>query len=115
MTSTLIYLSSSPYQGTSSKEALDLALVLGTFEQPVSLCLTGDAIAILMTNQAPQQRHGKHLFKLLDGLEFYDIENIYVRSSEVESLSAPLWSGVQTLSDTSWQTMLNQHAAIYHF
>ncbi|MBM6549591.1 DsrE family protein [Marinomonas ostreistagni] len=115
MKDTLIYLSSSPYQSTAAKEALDLALVLGTFEQPVSLCVTGDALAILSDGQAPSQRHGKHLFKLLDGLEFYDIENVYVRDSEISQLSSPLWSGVQALSDEQWHTMLQQPAAIYRF
>lgn len=115
MNDTLIYLSSSPYQSTSAKEALDLALVLGTFEQPVGLCVTGDALAIVSASQTPSQRHGKHLFKLLDGLEFYDIENIYLRDSEVSQLGTSPWPGAQVLSDAQWYDMLNQYAAIYRF
>lgn len=115
MEQTLIYLSSSLYQSTSAKEALDLALVLGTFEQPVSLCMTGDALAILYTQQTPDQRHGKHLFKLLDGLEFYDIENVYVRDSEISHDDIELWQGVNPLTDSEWRSMLAEHPIIYRF
>lgn len=112
---TLIYLSSSPYDNGSLKEALDLALVFGTFEQAISLCITGDALALLISEQVPTARHGKHLYKLLDGLEFYDIENIYVRQSEVSALPINIWQGTQSLDDDQWIDMINNHTHIYHF
>lgn len=113
--STLIYLSSSPFSSTSIKEGLDLTLVLGTFEQPVSLAITGDALALLMTNQQPTARHGKHLHKLLDGLEFYDIEHVYVKTSETSGLTESLWPGIRSLETSDWLEMLNQHQHIYRF
>lgn len=112
--STLIYLSSSPYASTSVKEALDLALVFGTFEQDISLAITGDALALLIEEQTPSTRQGKHLYKLLDGLEFYDIDQIYVKASETQS-SATLWSGTTALNSDEWLDMLEQHQHIYRF
>ena len=112
---TLIYLSSSPYGSLALKEALDLALVLGTFEQEVSLCITGDALAVARQGQTPSSRHGKHLYKLLDGLEFYDIENVYVKQQEWDTNQEALWEGVIPLDESAWTQMLTEHSHIYRF
>lgn len=112
--STLIYLSSSPYSSTTIKEALDLALVFGTFEQDIRLAVTGEALALLIDNQTPNARQGKHLHKLLDGLEFYDIEQIYIKQDEIPAATS-LWSGVTALDSEEWLNMLNQHQYIYRF
>lgn len=112
---TLIYLSSSPFTSLALKEGLDLALVLGTFEQDISLCVTGDALTLLRTNQAPSSAHGKHLHKLLDGLEFYDIENVYVRQSELDVQTGDFWDGTTALDDQAWANMLATHTHIYRF
>ena len=113
--STLIYLSSSPYTSSSLKEALDLALVFGTFEQAVSIAITGDALTLLVEDQTPNKRQGKHLYKLLDGLEFYDVENIYVKETEVKAFGTSLWTGAQAISQEVWIDMLEQHQHIYRF
>lgn len=112
--STLIYLSSSPYGSTTLKEALDLALVFGTFEQAISIAVTGDALALLIEQQQPTARQGKHLHKLLDGLEFYDIDKVYIKAEDYTS-SATLWSGVTALNSAEWLDMLEQHQHIYRF
>lgn len=112
---TLIYLSSSPYSSLALKEGLDLALVLGTFEQKVSICLTGDAITLLHQNQAPTALHGKHLYKLLDGLEFYDIENIYIKQGDCNANQRKLWKGVIALNESAWTEMLAEHTHVFRF
>ncbi|RDL43027.1 sulfur oxidation protein [Marinomonas piezotolerans] len=112
---TLIYLTSPTYSSLALKEGLDLALVLGTFEQDVSLCLTGDALSLLHINQSPLQRHGKHLYKLLDGLEFYDIVNVYVKEDELHNSTIELWDGITSLSQDAWHSMLRDHTHIYRF
>ena len=80
MKHTLIHLNSSPYASLACKEGLDLALVLATFEQPVDLCLSGAALALLTDNQNPTTEQGKNLHKLLAGLGFYDIENSFIEN-----------------------------------
>lgn len=112
--STLIYLSSSPYGSTTLKEALDLALVFGTFEQDISIAVTGDALALLIEQQTPSVRQGKHLHKLLDGLEFYDIDKVFIKAEENTS-SSSLWPGVTPLNSADWLDMLEQHQHIYRF
>jgi tRNA 2-thiouridine synthesizing protein C len=111
----LIHLNSSPYSSLACKEGLDLALVLATFEQPVDLCLSGAALAILTDNQDPTAEQGKNLHKLLAGLEFYDIENIYIEKANTWIEDNPTWQGVQSLDGAEWQTLFSQYQQVFRF
>ena len=115
MKHTLIHLNSSPYSSLACKEGLDLALVLATFEQPVDLCLSGAALAILTDNQNPTAEQGKNLHKLLDGLEFYDIENIFIEKHHSWLSNQPTWQGIQLLNEAEWQTMFSQYQHVFRF
>lgn len=114
MKNTLIHLTSSPYTSLACKEGMDLALVLATFEQPVDLCISDAALSLLVVNQQPSQEHGKHLHKLLDGLEFYDIENIYVEKSSVEQANN-LWQGIKPLDTADWHMLFSKYQQIFRF
>ncbi|TDO98911.1 DsrE family protein [Marinomonas balearica] len=117
MQKTLILFSSSAYETTSAKEGLDLALVLGTFEQPVSLAFSGEGVSLLLESQSPEKEHGKHLYKLLDGLEFYDIDDVYALQSDIELYNSKhaLWEGVTSLDQNAWAKMLQTHSQIIRF
>lgn len=115
MKNTLIHLSSDPFSSLACKEGLDLALVLATFEQAVDLCISGAALAILSNQQNPSQMHGKNLNKLLDGLEFYDIDNIYVECQQQTAITTPLWQGVKPLESTQWQQLFSQYQQVFRF
>lgn len=112
---TLIYLTSPVYSSLALKEGLDLALVLGTFEQDVSICITGDALSLLHIGQAPTTRQGKQLYKLLDGLEFYDIANVFVKENDIKDYIVDLWDDITPLDHSAWQSMLHEHTHIYRF
>jgi tRNA 2-thiouridine synthesizing protein C len=114
MKHTLIHLNTSPYSSLACKEGLDLALVLATFEQPVDLCLSGAALALLTDDQQPTAEHGKNLHKLLDGLEFYDIENIFIEKNQWLDASAT-WQGVQPLNHAEWQAMFSHYQQVFRF
>ena len=113
----LIHLSSAPFGGLSTKEGLDLALVLATFEQHIDLAFSGDALALLRNDQQPQAIHGKHLHKLLASLEFYDIDTVLVREDELKTLAPDyqLWDGVTLISATDWQQKLHSYQHIIRF
>lgn len=115
MNNTLIHLSSSPFSSLSCKEGLDLALVLATFEQSVDLCLSGPALALLYNNQTPEKADGKHLNKLLDGLEFYDIENIYVEANNELLRESDIWPNYQALDTQSWHALFSQYQHVFRF
>lgn len=75
---TAILNSKAPYSNTAGKDALDIALIFGSFEQPTSLFFQGDGVW-----QLTQQQNGaiisvKDYLKTFAAFEFYDLENIYV-------------------------------------
>lgn len=117
MNSFLIHISSSSFVGLSAKEGLDLALVMATFEQPIDLYFGGPALSILNNDQKPEQRHGKNLSKALPSLEFYDIENIYVCSEDLNELHDKnnLWEGINVLDSQSWAQKLQTYEHILRF
>ncbi|ETX09446.1 sulfur oxidation protein [Marinomonas ushuaiensis DSM 15871] len=115
MKHTLIHLNSSPYSSLACKEGLDLALVLATFEQPVDLCLSGAALSILTSEQSPTIEQGKNLHKLLDGLEFYDIENIFIEKDSSWANTETSWQGVTSLDKIQWQAMFSDYQQVFRF
>jgi tRNA 2-thiouridine synthesizing protein C len=115
MKHTLIHLNSSPYSSLSCKEGLDLALVLATFEQAVDLCLSGAALSILTINQNPSAEQGKNLHKLLDGLEFYDIDNIFIEENSQITTADKTWQGVQTLDSNEWNSLFSNYQQVFRF
>ena len=115
MKHTLIHLNSSPYSSLACKEGLDLALVLATFEQPVDLCLSGAALSILAREQNPASEQGKNLHKLLDGLEFDDIENIFIEKDSNWTDKKNSWQGVTILDKAQWQTIFSDYQQIFRF
>jgi len=115
MKRTLIHLNSGPYSSLACKEGLDLALVLATFEQPIDLCLSGAALSILTREQNPISEQGKNLHKLLDGLEFYDIENIFIEKDNNWTDKKNSWQGVTPLDKAQWQTMFSNYQQIFRF
>ena len=115
MKHTLIHLNSSPYSSLACKEGLDLALVFATFEQPVDLCLSGAALSLLSVNQQPSPEQGKNLHKLLAGLEFYDIDNVFIETANTWIEANNSWQGVQPLDDAQWQAMFSQYQYVFRF
>ncbi|TYL47396.1 DsrE family protein [Marinomonas sp. IMCC 4694] len=115
MKKTLIHLNSGPYSSLACKEGLDLALVFATFEQSVDLCVSGAAVSLLSTQQQPDSTQGKNLHKLLDGLEFYDIENVFVEINTIDPSNESVWSGITPLDTEQWQALFSQYQQVFRF
>jgi len=126
MSSILIHIVSSPYNGLAAKEGLDLAMVLATFEQKVDLAFSGAGIALLYMEQSPTIEHGKALYKMLPSFEFYDLNNLYVPVSAI--LDNQLENQLQNeknkmqisplatlVTDDEWQQILTRHTHIFRF
>ena len=75
---TAILNSKAPYSNTAGKDALDIALIFGSFEQPTSLFFQGDGVWQLMQGQNGTIISVKDYLKTFAAFEFYDLENIYV-------------------------------------
>ena len=67
-----------PFASSAGKDALDVALIFGSFEQPVSLFFQGDGVWQLISEQNGSIISVKDYLKTFAAFEFYDIENIYV-------------------------------------
>ncbi len=79
----LFILRHSPYQGVKLPESLDMVLTFAAFDQPVRVLLLDDGVFLLKSGQNPQQLGLKPVLPLLEALEFYDVEGLWV---EQESL-----------------------------
>ena len=70
----------------SFKESIDLALVCAAFDQKVNLIFVDNGVYNLMTKQNYQSIGDKNHLDILKGLEFYDIENIYVEGFDEKKI-----------------------------
>jgi tRNA 2-thiouridine synthesizing protein C len=75
---TAILNSKAPYSSTAGKDALDIALIFGSFEQPTSLFFQGDGVWQLVQKQDGSIISVKDYLKTFAAFEFYDLENIYI-------------------------------------
>ena len=109
--------SSSPTQ-QSAKEGLDVALIYGSYEQPISLFFQGEGVRQLVGNQQLANIHIKDFLKTMSAFEFYDIEDIYLCE---QSLNERLLTNefhinnVQVLSPDLFSEKLHEHQVILRF
>lgn len=75
---TAILNSKAPYSSNAGKDALDIALIFASFEQPTSLFFQGDGVWQLIQGQNGDIVSVKDYLKTFAAFEFYDIENIYI-------------------------------------
>ena len=107
-----------PFSSAAGKEALDAALIFGSYEQATSLFFLGDGVFQVIGDQKASTIGIKDYLKTFSALEFYDIENIYVcQQSLVErNLSENFHiSNIQVLSNEAFSQRLHQHNVIYRF
>gem|GEM_PF-14957 len=111
-------LNASPTINEASKEALDAALIYGSFEQPTSLFFQGEGVRQLVTHQQLDVVHVKDYLKTMAALEFYDIDNIYLckKSLTDRGLAEDFHiDNVQVLSAGAFSEQLHQHDVILRF
>ena len=107
-----------PLSKANAKDALDVALIFGSYEQAVSLYFQGDGVYQLIAEQQPEKIQQKDFLKTFAALEFYDIENIYVcHHSLMQRGLADNFSieNVQVLNSNDFSTSLHQHQTILRF
>lgn len=75
---TNIVVTHSALNGSEFKESVDLALVCAAFEHQINLIFTDQGVTNLIKNQASEKINDKNQVSILKGLEFYDVDNIYV-------------------------------------
>ena len=81
----LVILKSSPYRTPLSKLALDLAITFATFDQKVSILITGDGCFQLHPDQSTEHSHHRNHLKTLKSLGLYDIEDVYIEAISLKN------------------------------
>ena len=107
-----------PFSTAIGKEALDAALIFGSYEQATSLFFLGDGVFQVIGDQNASAIEIKDYLKTFSALEFYDIENIYVcQQSLIERDLAETFhiENVQVLATEEFSQRLHQHNMIYRF
>ncbi|MBY4677193.1 sulfurtransferase complex subunit TusC [Marinobacterium arenosum] len=107
-----------PYASNLAREALDSALTVAVFEQPVAILFLSDAVYQLLPDQQPAAIGQKSLAANLQVLPMYDIEQLYVsaralaeRGLSTDQLAVP----VTELDDDAVQTLIKQHDVVLNF
>ncbi|WP_286267307.1 sulfurtransferase complex subunit TusC [Thalassotalea atypica] len=117
-TSVAIINQHAPFDASHGKEAQDLALIFGSYEQQVSMFFIGDGVYHLVQNQSPDQISAKDYLKTYAAFKFYDIEHIYVCSDSLAKRSLrPVFSidNVSALSPQEMAEKIKQHKAVFTF
>ena len=107
-----------PFASANGKESLDVALIMGSYEQPTSLFFIGDGVFQVIEQQNPDSIQIKDYLKTFAALEFYDIENLYVCQDSLIKRNLPEQfnvDNIQVLSKTALSEVLHQHSVIYRF
>ena len=110
--------SKAPFSSNYGKDALDVALIFGSFEQKVSLFFQGDGVYQLMAGQDGSLVSIKDYLKTFSAFEFYDIENIYVCQQSLANRQLDETfhiSGVQVLASIEFGVALNSHQHVLRF
>jgi len=110
--------SKAPFSSTHGKDALDIALIFGSFEQKVSLFFQGDGVYQLIAQQDGSLLSVKDYLKTFSAFEFYDIEDIYVcqQSLANRQLGENFHiSDVQVLPSIEFGAALNRHQHVLRF
>lgn len=79
----LVLCRSAPYGSSRARDALDVAMACGAFDQQVSLLFLGEGVLALLRDQEPDPQLARNLAKILGALADYGISAIH---ADAESL-----------------------------
>jgi tRNA 2-thiouridine synthesizing protein C len=114
----LIINQSPPYSTSKARESLDVALTCSIFEMPVSLAFIGDGVLQLLKGQDPSCLNMKKHEAMLTALPMYDIENIFVTQSALNSNGLSIEDlaiSVKVIADKGLSDLIQQHDAVLTF
>lgn len=83
----LIIHTQSALNALQGKEALDLSLIFGAFEQPVTVLFLGLGVTQCLSHQNPQLLGQKDYLSTFKLLEMYDIEDTFACQTSLTTLN----------------------------
>lgn len=84
MKSYLIIFHDSPFNSSKNLEALEFAMALAAFEQPVSLLFMHDSVLQLLADKQCELISQKDYTKSLTGLDLFGINNLYACAESIQ-------------------------------
>ncbi|NMP32323.1 sulfurtransferase complex subunit TusC [Thalassotalea sp. M1531] len=107
-----------PYSSASGKDALDMALIFGSYEQDIALFFIGDGVWQLIDKANGELLQVKDYLKTFSALPFYDVEDVFIceQSLKDRGIEGPLnIQSAQTLSKQTLIETLKQYKAVLRF
>lgn len=101
MKNILIIHTQSALNDLQGKEALDLSLIYGAFEQSVSVLFYQQGVFQTLAHQDPESLGQKDYLSTLKALDIYDVEQVYACKLSLESYSLEgkeLLTNIETVS-----------------
>ncbi|KZZ14404.1 hypothetical protein A3749_25540, partial [Oleiphilus sp. HI0078] len=109
---------SAPFGSSDAKEALDLVLAAGTFEQDISLLLATDGCYLLLEDQDPANIHQKNIRQMMKALAIYGVDKVHIDKQDAEDRNIPLSDcslAISELSKAQVSNKLNDSDIILRF
>lgn len=108
---------SAPFGSMAGKEAQDLALIFGSYEQEVAIYFIGDGVYHLIQQQA-ELIGAKDYLKTYEAFSFYDIEHLYVCENSLNERNiepSALLDIATVITSEQMSLKLAEHHAVYTF
>lgn len=99
-----------PYGSNRAQMCLDVAFASAVFEQDVSYLFMDDGVFQLLTDQNAEGIHSKTLGNILETLDLYGIEKIYVDRASLQNRQLTvddLLLGVETVDGSAIGRLIN--------
>ena len=109
---------SAPYGNNAGKDALDLALIFGSYEQAISLFFHNDGVWQLINGQQPQVIQQKDYLKTFSAFDLYDIQHVYVAQESLDERGLSVnfhIPNVTVLTQQAFNDELAKHQTIFRF
>lgn len=110
--------SQAPYGTARAQEALDVLLMLSTFDQQLSVLFLNDGILQLKSGQDALQISAKNFIAAYKALPLYDIKNVYVAAESLKQLGLTvkdLFIEANLLTNEQVSQLLAQQDSILNF
>lgn len=110
MKSYLFIMQQDPYSSSKAMEALELALALSSFNQPVSILFKDAGIMQILANKSGQNIVAKDFTKIYSGLDIFGIEKVYIDKSSMEPFATEeLLLSPEIVNDAQIADLIKNH------
>ena len=113
--SVLVLCRTAPYGSERARDALDIAMAFGAFDQQPTLLFLGDGVLALLAQQDPTALPARNLGKLIGTLADYGITGLHVDARAMNERGLELTdliAGAQLADDAQLTELLASHDMI---